>query len=87
MSFESGDQHTPERATFGVPGHAPHHGLVAVVDHLFVPAALVEHPDDDKAVLVAGSQLLMYLVPTDHLQVVIVVSAFITSSIHHSSSL
>ena len=34
-----------------VPGHAPDHRLVSVVNHLLIPAALVQHPHDNQAVL------------------------------------
>ncbi len=49
-----------------------HHRLVPVVDHLLVPAPLVEHPDNDEPVLVAGGQLLVSLVPPDDLDLPVV---------------
>eukprot|EP00981_Chlorochromonas_danica_P008926 scaffold2352_cov153-Ochromonas_danica.AAC.7 len=45
------------------PLHALHHGLVAVVDHLFVPGALVHDPHDDESALVAGGELAVDRVP------------------------
>ena len=34
-----------------VPRHSPDHRLVPVVDHLLIPAALVQHPHYDQAIL------------------------------------
>ena len=43
--------HDADLLALRVPGHASDDGLVPVVDHLLVPAALVEHPHDDKTIL------------------------------------
>mmetsp|Transcript_15803 Transcript_15803/g.28318 ORF Transcript_15803/g.28318 Transcript_15803/m.28318 type:complete len:230 (-) Transcript_15803:438-1127(-) len=49
----------------GRPLHVAHDTLVAVVDHLLVPHAFMEHPDDDEPLLVAARQLLVLVVPGD----------------------
>ena len=38
----------------------------------FFWCTFIKHPDDDEAVLVAGGELLVRLVPTDHLNLSIV---------------
>lgn len=45
--------------------HVPHGTLVSVVDHLFEPKALVQHPHDDQPLLVACRQLRVRCVPGD----------------------
>mmetsp|Transcript_32780 Transcript_32780/g.76568 ORF Transcript_32780/g.76568 Transcript_32780/m.76568 type:complete len:387 (-) Transcript_32780:74-1234(-) len=45
------------------PFHVLDHRLVAVVDHLLKPHALVQHPHDDQPVLIARGELLVHLVP------------------------
>ena len=45
----------------GVPRHVPNDALVAVVDHLLKPHALVQHPHDDQPVRVAADQLAVLL--------------------------
>ena len=50
-----------------VPLHVSDHTLVPVVDHLLVPEPLVEHPHDDQAILIAGGQLVVDLIPRHHL--------------------
>ena len=41
--------------------------LVSIVDHFLVPESLVEHPDNDQAILVTGRQLVVYLIPSHNL--------------------
>ena len=50
-----------------VPPHVPDDTLVPIIDHLLVPEPLVEHPHDDQAILIAGGQLVVDLIPCHHL--------------------
>eukprot|EP00048_Salpingoeca_helianthica_P013911 m.211237 g.211237 ORF g.211237 m.211237 type:complete len:335 (+) comp15559_c1_seq23:2801-3805(+) len=49
-----------------VPSHVAHHTLVAVVDHLLRPLALEEDPHNNEAILVAGGEFSVLLVPVQH---------------------
>jgi hypothetical protein len=49
----------------GCPTHICDDTLVTVVDHLFVPVLLVEHPHYDQTLLVRRGQLLMLVIPLD----------------------
>ena len=54
-------------ASFGAPNllrNQPDRCAIApVVDHLLKPEALVEYPDNDKSIGVAGGQLVVLLIP------------------------
>ena len=50
----------------GSPAHVSDDTLVSIVDHLFEPVRLVQHPDNDEALLVTGGQLLVLIVPLEH---------------------
>ena len=49
------------------PLHVSDHTLVAIVDHLFEPVLLVHHPHNNETLLITSRQLLVSVIPLDHL--------------------
>mmetsp|Transcript_83961 Transcript_83961/g.271329 ORF Transcript_83961/g.271329 Transcript_83961/m.271329 type:complete len:442 (+) Transcript_83961:2758-4083(+) len=54
------------------PLHVSDHTAIAIVDHLLKPDTTVQHPDDDKTVLVAGGELSEVVIPRDDHDVALV---------------
>jgi hypothetical protein len=78
LAPQSGSLHTPDDhgsifvddtnlLAIGGPLHVGDHRLVPVIDHFFEPVLLVHHPHDDETLLVRGGQLLILVIPLDHL--------------------
>mmetsp|Transcript_16165 Transcript_16165/g.40248 ORF Transcript_16165/g.40248 Transcript_16165/m.40248 type:complete len:1228 (-) Transcript_16165:317-4000(-) len=64
--------HDADLLAVGRPLHVAHHRLVAVVDHLLEPHALVQHPHNDEPALITGGELLERIIPahTQHCAIV-----------------
>lgn len=52
--------------TIWSPAHVSNDTFVSIVDHLFIPVLLMEHPDNDQTLLVRGSKLLVLVIPLNY---------------------